>query len=462
MSIREKLVLGVCSFILALIFNLDFLNWVSLPQMLVMNDVPSIMSGATKVPHLIFDSGRWWTGTWIQDGISAYRPLASYLYWLENWIGLQWGFLWVGWIGVFLLAANSWLSGVLAWRFTHSRACLWLAIILANSLRFFNWGGITPSYWLAWYPVHQELLMNIWLLCAVFYFDVWNETAKRNHLLAAWGFYLLGVFTKEHVYIFPAFALAIVVFRRHYDGIQARVAWRTGMVQVALLFTFVFALWAYRASVLIDPRNPQLKPIHFVRKPFLYVFHPFYRHVLTAQYWFPGLILLLFTWSGFLLRWSKSHSGRLFLQRPFAVPMVLISSLAVLMAYCAMTYGISETFWYLFDPASSRLQLPEVFTLFLTIYTIWLLAKYRMQEPTLAIFVFLVLSYVPVLTYLGWHYTVAAWFIRVVYWALIAKLIWLDVAPVLTFIKQRCSTYLIQRYRRQKAGNSAFSFFIGG
>jgi hypothetical protein len=437
MNRKEALGLALAVAVLAFLLNRQFLDWVSLPRILAMNDVPAILAGVAKVPNLLFDSGSWWTGTWVQQGISAYRPLASYLYWLESRIGLQWGFVWVGWLGVLLLTANALASGILAWRLTQSKSCVWLAAVLSVALRFFNWAGTTPDYWLAWYPVHQELLMNLWLMAAIISFDVWNETAKHGYLAGAWVWFLLGIFTKEHVYIFPAFALAIVQFRRRYGETPAKISWRTGMVQVVLMFTVVFALWAYRASILIDPRNPHLRRIHFLRKPWLYIFYPFYRHILTGQFWFPGLAALLFAWGGVLLRWRATVAGQIFLRRAFAGTILTVVSVALVVAYCSITFSVEEAFWYLCEPALKGWHLLELPVMIFTFYTIWLLLKYRKQQPTALAFTFLVLAYVPVLTYLGWHYTVASWFVRSAYWALVAKLVWIDLAPLLTPLTAR-------------------------
>src|SRR2546430_16883823 len=64
-----------------------------------MNDVPAITQGYRETPDLLRDGLRWWHGPWIREGIQAYRPLTSYLHWIELWIGFHWGFIWVALLG---------------------------------------------------------------------------------------------------------------------------------------------------------------------------------------------------------------------------------------------------------------------------------------------------------------------------------------------------------------------------
>ena len=425
MTRKENFSLVLLVGILAFWWNHAFLSWVALPKILQMNDIPAILAGYKIVPNLLLDSGRWWYGSWIQDGIHAYRPLASYLYWLESWLGLHYGFIWVGVTGVLLLTANALLSGVLAWRLTRWKPAVWLAAMLGVSLRFFNWSSATPDYWLAWYPIHQELLMNALLMGALVCFDLWQENAQRKYLLGAWACFVLGALTKEHVYIFPAFALAIALLRRKH----ARVELKWVLLQCALMAAGVLALWFYRASVLVDPRNPELKRIHLIRKPWLYLAFPLYPFVLTYQFWFPGLALLIFSLAGVLIKWRQGKY-KTWLQKPFVPMAVGLSGLAIIALYCQLFYeSAAEAFWYLFENAQGYIRLQQLWILTGLFYVFYLLWKYRRIEPTAAAFTLMALSYLPVITYLGWHYTVPAWFVRSAYWALIAKLIWLDAGP---------------------------------
>lgn len=268
--------------------------------------------------------------------------------------------------------------------------------------------------------------MNAFLLGAIICFDCWQESASRKYLFGAWAFFLLGIFTKEHVYIFPAFALAAALWKQN-----ARVARRQVLLHVALMGTVVLALWFYRASIIIDPRNPQLKPIHLLRKPWLYLFYPFYKSVLCEEFWFAGLPVFIFSLSGVLIRW-RNGVGRAWLQKPMMPVAIFFLSLGLVAAYCGLTYGSAfDAAWYLFEPANQFIRLHQLAEMLGTFYALWLLWKYRKTEPTLLAFAFLALSYLPVITYLGWHYTVAAWFVRCAYWAVVFQCAWLDVGPVL-------------------------------
>lgn len=269
--------------------------------------------------------------------------------------------------------------------------------------------------------------MNILLMGALVNFDVWQETAERRYIAGTWALYLLGAFAKEHVYIFPAIALAVAYFRRRDSKIDFRLA----LIHCALMFAFVFALWAYRAAIIADPRNPELKPVHLKKKPWLYLAYPFYKHVLAAEYWLPGLsVCLMILGSGLLILRRSRHA--VMLRRPYVVLGVVMMCALFIAAYCALTYGsIFDAIWYLFDPANGASRAWQLLHMMSTIYAFWLLWKYRKTQPTALAFTFLVLSYVPVTTYLGWHYTVAAWFVRCAYWALVAKLVWREVSPLL-------------------------------
>src|SRR5207253_2899768 len=124
-----------------------------------MNDITAILAGYTHAPHLLIDGLRWWHGPWIQEGIQVYRPISSYLLWIESWIGLHWGFIWVGWIGLVQFGVDCCLATALGLRLTCSRLCALLAAVLAPAILTWNWGGAQPAHWLIWFPCHSDLLM---------------------------------------------------------------------------------------------------------------------------------------------------------------------------------------------------------------------------------------------------------------------------------------------------------------
>jgi hypothetical protein len=118
--------------------------------------------------------------------------------------------------------------------------------------------------------------------------------------------------------------------------------------------------------------------------------------------------------------------------KPYAFLIPIVGVLAVAGSYCQITYGsAAEAFWYLFEGGNQFIRLRQLIVLAVSWYCYWLLWKYRKTEPTALAFSFLALSYVPVITYLGWHYTVAPSFVRCAYWALVFKCAWLDIGPLL-------------------------------
>jgi len=391
------------------------------------------MRGYRLVPNLLTDSGGWWHGAWIQADIHAFRPLSAYLFWLETWLGLKAGFFWVGCLGVLLLLVNSWLAAALTWRFTQSRPATYLAAVLAVALRFHNWSGGTPAYWLVWYPIHQELLMNALMMGAAVSLDVWVEKAQPKYLASAWICFVVGFLTKEHVYIFPAMAFFIAVRRREVTAVGTKRA----LVQVAMMFLVVAITWVYRAAVVVNPRNPEMRWVYFYKKPWLYLFFPYYPFMLTGQFWFAGLALLLFSSVGAIIRWNRSV-WRTWLHKPLMPVAVFLVWSGVVALYCQLAYGsFFEMVWYLFDTANQMIRFQQLLMMLSVLYSLWLVWKYRLKYPTAVAFFLLALSYTPVISYLGWHYTVPAWFMRSAYWAIVGQLAWIDLSPLLLHLLRK-------------------------
>ena len=415
----EKLAVVALVAALALRWNGNFAAFCTLPRILEMNDVAGILAGYRATPHLLSDGLQWWHGSMMQVGIPAFRPLTSYLYWIQTWVGLHWGFTWVAWFGYGMLVITCLLSVALAWRLTGSRLCALLAAVLAPAISYFNY---QPSYWLAWYPMHYDIIMSALLMGALLCFDLWHERAETRYLVWSWVLFVAGCLTKEHVYIFPVFALAVVAFRRS----NSTVARQSALLQAGLMLMVAVALCYYRSVVIVDPRTPTLKAVHLIKKPFLYLYFPFYKPVLSGLYWFPGLALLLFLLGGALIRLRRSERAE-WLQKPFAAVGIAFVTGAIVCIYLMLTApSLPEAFWYLFEPDMQLKAVGELLAMIFTLYTIHLLWKYRNQEPTLATWSFFVLPYVPVVSYLGWHYTIMGWFLRCVYWPVVAKLVWID------------------------------------
>ena len=330
---------------------------------------------------------------------------------------------WLCWL------VNSFLCVELAWRVTRWKIGALVAALLTPALPIFNWRGTTPNYWLAWYPVHHDLLMIGCLLAALLAFDNWLENGVRKYLLWTWSAFLLGALSKEFLYIFPLMAAALLKPRRmeNLNAVESKRAWK----QVVLMLAAVVLLYGYRYLVLPDPYNPQpLRLVHLIKRPFLYWLFPFYDTVLIEIWWLPGLALLLLLFGKGLLLWKQSRHAH-WLARPFVGIAVGLAMLSIVGLHSELTYppGMFHAFWYLLGPRYYGIN-PNPSALCSMIfawYALYLLWKYRRSEPTLNVVLLVMLSYVPVFTYLGWHYTLTGWFVRTAFlWPLLAKLVCLN------------------------------------
>lgn len=80
-------------------------------------------------------------------------------------------------------------------------------------------------------------------------------------------------------------------------------------------------------------------------------------------------------------------------------------------------------FWHFLDGESGWVHSVHMTQMIAALHVLFLLFKYRRQVPSLAALSLMMLTYIPVWTYLGWHYTLAGWFVRcAVFWPLIAHL----------------------------------------
>ncbi len=426
LSPRIKVLLAALLIFGVLWWNWRFSAWTSLDKITQMNDVPGILQGYHQTPNLLKDGLQWWHGPWIQQGIQTLRPVSSYGLWLDSFIGLRFGFFWVGVIGVLLLTLVSALSVAVAWQWTRSPVSTITAALLAPAGQLWNFGGTQPQHWLVWFPVHHDLWMIACLLGALLGFDLWIEKGLPKYLYATWACFVVGALSKEFLYIFPVLAGLVVLRQRFSRQIEIRVALR----QVVLMLLLVVALYCYRTIVLPNPYNPHpLKRVHFLRKPFLYWFGPFYIYVLSGTQWYAGLALLLFVLGGTLLRW-KQDPRHYWLQKPGAGIAVALIAGGIIVLYCQVFYdSFAAAFWHIFEPTFVVSRLQQLAQMILTIYSLYLLWKYRRDEPTLATWLLMAAAYGPVWTYLGWHYTLTGWFVRSsIFWPLIAKLAMRDLS----------------------------------
>ena len=387
-------------------WNHHFGLWTRPDHLAKMNDVPNILQGFERTPDFWRDSWKWWHGPWIQEGIGAYRPLSSILLWLECFVGQKFGFEWVARFGIVMLSLVSYECVLLARQFTRSRGAMLVAALLAPSARFWLMGASAPDYWLAWFAGHHDLLMIAFLLGALLFWTRWLESQKRRDLGWSLALFGLGVLSKEFLYIFPAMALGIALFHPH-----RKVELRRALTWVGAMFGFLAIAWTFRSLVLPHAYNPPpLKIVHFLRRPFLYWFPSFYKYIPATEF-FPALLAFwLFASVGLGLRFRR--------QMPRLVRVIVwpLTVLAGALALASCFSGIGEEFWYFAESNIGSLHLSDLAQMIFTFWALSAIWKYRHQVPTIPMLCVFLLAYVPVWTYLGWHYTLAGWFVRAAIW----------------------------------------------
>lgn len=405
------LFVGLCITFVAIVVNLPFIHHVSKPEMFKMADVPEIFSGFYNI-HSVTDTLQWWHGSWIHQGTGALRPVSSYLYWFDCLLGLQYGFFWVGCVGLALLLLNCFWVHRLAYQFTENQSLAAFAGFLAACLPYFNFVPSTPEYWLVWFPAHDTLLCSVFLLAGLSYYADWAKSNEKKALVFAWGFWITASLTKEYAYIFPMFACAVIL----QCNLKPR---RLALIHILFMLVFIVGLFIYRHAVILHPRDPVYKATMFLRKPFLYLAYPFYKQVLTEDYWIPGLAVLLFCLIGGLLKLARGKYSS-FLRKQFITSATCFFFMLIVGLYCQIANGSWVlAMWDLFDHSALRGR--QLCSMVATIYAFWLAYKYRNELPTTLVLTLMILSYVPVIAYLGWHYTIISWFVRCFYWAVIGK-----------------------------------------
>ena len=151
-----------------------------------MADTPWIIQGYHRDTHPLARN-LWLTGPWIETvSVAAqgkyyrqfFRPLASWDMWLDVRVGLTHGFVWVSRSTLILLIGTCLLCAMLAWRLTRSELCTLGAAILCCDIRFID--ESTPTYWIAWFPVRQDLFMLSFLMGALIATTSGGTRAEQN------------------------------------------------------------------------------------------------------------------------------------------------------------------------------------------------------------------------------------------------------------------------------------------
>lgn len=418
----RPLTLALWALTLILVFNTSFDVLTTTAGQMSANDVDGIVSGYRQTPHFWSDFWVWWHGPWIQSNVQVFRPLSSMMLWWECFVGLNANFTIVAWWGVLLFVAACALTMSIAWRITKSWLSVGVAATLIPLLRFWNWAGTTPESWLAWMPVHHDLLMIIGLLAAFLMFCWWLESGQRRHLAGCWLALILGALSKEYVYIFPIIALIWGL------GTPLQSVSRARMLRVVgLMGAFVVALFIYRYAVLPDPYNPPpLKWVHLKKRPFLYWFAPFYPFVLTGMWWAIAQAVTVLVLASVWLRAWKNKSKTWPTLPTFGA--ILVSLALPFLVVWPLGVSPLDNLWYFLDAHGSD-RLTQTVGMVLTAWSLWLVWKYQRQEPSVAALLVLMAIYLPVFTYLGWHYTLTGAFVRgAIWWPIVVHLAARDMA----------------------------------
>jgi hypothetical protein len=377
-------------------------------------DVYFLLKGFHRTPDLWRDGLAWWHGPWIHALTPYFRPIGSYIHWVQCYVGLRWGFVWIGYFGLVLFYGSCLLAAALAWRITRSKPA---TVVGAAALPFVlacNPGQ--PEGWLAWFPGHPDLIVGSLMLAALLCFAAWIERARRGYLLGTWLLFLIACGVKEHAYIFPAMVLAFALLR------SGRVRRRDSVLQALCLFAATAALFTYRKIVVPNAPGPGFDPLAFVIRPIYFIYPVLYQPIRLGETPILTLAALLWLQGWAWLRLRRVERVRRWLSRPFAGVIAAFTLLAI-----AAGFGLATGTLILFaDPGVAADVLSKLVRMWFVPYSLTLLVRYRQRYPTALSWILLWLAYLPIIHTVGWHYTLVGWLFRAQYWALMTQLLWIE------------------------------------
>ena len=414
------MLLALVSVGLGFALNFQFLTHCRYSEMIMMNDVKSIVAGYHRTPSLAGALTAYWPSgvvfgaqartashgkypiaiehkPWIQEDIYCFRPVSGLQYWVETWIGLNHGFLWNAWIfGLGLFALSSWLCGLIVYRFTQSDLLALMGVVMACGVRFYN--ACQPDYWLAWYPMHQDLLMAVFLLGAVLTFDTWLGSGRRGTLALTWALFILGCLTKEHAFAFPFMAVSLALTRPAARGPRRAPA----LVQGALFTGFVGLLVVIRKLMYVVPRDPHFRAAVIFHKPGMFMYSSLAIDLITRTLLPPLLAVVLV---GFAIAVWKLRPRAV-----FAIPALLAGLCA---ASLIATGSVAIGLWEVID---TPVTLNKIVTDSALVSTILLAVVCWRRHAVAASWLLLFWSYLPVISFIGWHYAFPGGLFRAIYW----------------------------------------------
>jgi hypothetical protein len=339
-------------------------------------------------------------------------------YWIETYVGLHKGFLWDAWVGGYgLFVVAAWLCAMISYRLTRSVTLTVFAAVLACGVRFYN--ACQPDMWLAWYPMHQDLLMMVFILGAVLAFDYWIESGSRPALAATWCMFVLGCLTKEYLYAFPFMAVSLVLMRPAVSELEKR----RHLIQPALFAMFVGLLLRLRKHMYLHPRDPHFRKAVILHKPGMFMYSNLAADVITAN-WAPivfASVLIGIVCAFVYIQTRKVNTGwlgKIYILIPAAIALIFLLLQIMTGSFVVPLYQLLEI------PIMQVKTAQDVALIFTIVVTI----RNWKRGSIAAGWLMLLWSYFPVISFIGWHYAFPGGLFRSIYWA-----VWVQVLAAQIF-----------------------------
>lgn len=252
------------------------------------------------------DMLRWWAGTWIQADSYYYRPLSSYLFYLEYTL-FGWNFqghVIISWLlhggialCVYLLALRLFPGPRSIARWTAM-----LAAVLFN-LRLTpegpHWEVAPVGYAVvAWWPAQTDQTSLFFSLLAILALDRWLQDEDRRGLLKAAVLWVISLLFKEMAIILPAIAGLLALYRHglpalrpmreiERDGETSRVPGSAWLIVVPTL-AFALGFLALRSALIPHGWGIESKPLDFYPRKLLFLLAARPYTLLVSYYaWLP-------------------------------------------------------------------------------------------------------------------------------------------------------------------------------
>lgn len=360
-----------------------------------LNDVRNINRALASTPHFR-DTLTWWTGPLAHDGIRDYRPLASYLFWIERKLfgDAYERYLLAGW-----LLFGTWcaLTFVLILRMQIGE----LFALAGASILLLPWYWNTDPQeldWLAWFPGHPVPLCGLLMIAALLAFDVWLARSRPHWLVGACVGAAGAMLTWGGAITLPGM-VALLAWHRSSAPIRRRVA---GVIAVGVAVGVVLAL---RAHFVPGARGPvvNLKLLH---KLAIHATGQFTLYLSSGSHW-PALLALAIAGWGVLCGRVASLVAR------FGVLLSLTAVAVTLGGESPMVALVT-----LLDFNRENAVRTDVIYMTLWVWSTVLLWRRRRELPIVAAYGMVLLSLLPGAQYTGWHYRL----IPLAFWALVYAL----------------------------------------